>query len=291
VELQFFKKARAAAIASLLILGVAAPSPLANPQDKLGAEEVIAKHLASVGETETLNSLKSRVVQGTVRVAFRAPKLANVQGQAVLASDGEKNMMGMAFDDKGYPQEKLGYDGNDVTAGFIRPGFRSNLGDFILANKTIMKQGLMGGVLSEAWPLYDLAERKAKVEYSGVKKIGERRAHELKYYPRGGTDLRISLFFDAETFNHLRTEYVKTITAQLGANPEASASQRESRYQMTEDFADFRKEAVLILPHRYTVKLELDTRGGSFVADWVFELSRFAYNQRLDPGSFNMGTD
>lgn len=280
-----------AAITLLLVSAAVFSNAPAGAQEKLKPEEIVARHLAAVGADETRASIKTRVIQGTANVTFRAPSIGQASGRVVMASEGSKHMVGMAFDNTGYPQERLGYDGNDATAGYIRPGQRSNLGEFLLTHKPIMRQGLLGGVLSEAWPLYDLEEKKPKLEGGGTKKIGDRTAYEVRYSPKGGSDARITLFFDAETFHHLRTEYSRTIAAQMTNNPEQSAAQRETRYKMTEDFSDFKKEGGLTLPHTYTIKVEFDTRGGAFQALWEFKLSQFAYNQPIDASSFNMGTE
>ncbi|MGH9944248.1 MAG: hypothetical protein ACRD9R_18025 [Pyrinomonadaceae bacterium] len=281
-----------AVIASLLVLAVVcSQAAAALPEEKLRPEDVIAKHLEAVGAEATRQTVKTRIIQGAVNVTFRSPAIGQAAGRVVMASEGNKHLVGMAFDNTGYPQERFAFDGNDMTAGYIRPGLRSNLSEFLLTHTAIMKQGLLGGVLSEAWPLFHLTEKRPKLEYGGTKKIGDKPAHELRYTPRGGSDVRISLFFDAETFQHLRTEYVRIISAQLGGNPELSARQRESRYSMVEDFSDFKKESGLTMPRTYMLKLELDTRGGTFQAQWEFKLSQFSYNQKLDPGSFNVGTE
>ena len=282
--------------AALLLLLLAAgwshaPASPARAAEKMKPEEVIAKHLESVGAEETRKSVKSRIVQGTANVTFRAPSLGQVAGRVVMASEGDKHLVAMAFDTAGYSQEKIGFDGDKATVGFITPGKRSSLGDFLQTHKNIISQGLLGGVLSQAWPLFDPAGMKAKLEYAGTKKIGDTLTHELKYSPRGGSDVRISLFFDAETFRHVRTEYTRTIEGQMSANPEAPR-QGESRYKMVEEFSDFKKEGGLTLPHTYAIKLDFDARGArSFRGEWQFALSQFAYNQPIDPGSFNMGTE
>jgi len=58
---------------------------------------------------------------------------------------------------------------------------------------------------------------------------------------------------------------------------------------MVEDFSDFRKEAGLVLPHKYKISLEETTgQNGTLKADWELNLSQFAFNQRLDPNSFDV---
>ncbi|HEX8163192.1 MAG TPA: hypothetical protein VF538_15080 [Pyrinomonadaceae bacterium] len=265
-------------------------APLAaSAYQKIKIEEILSRHLESVAPAETRESIKNRVVSGTTVVTFRAPGTGRIGGRAVIASQGEMSAVGMVFDNvTNYPQDKVGFDGKAVTASYIHPGVRSVLGDFLMTHKDIVKQGLLGGALSQAWPLYDLKGKNPKLEYGGTKKIGDRQAHEVKYFARGGSDLHVSLFFDAETFQHLRTEYTRTLAAQMGPSPETSAGQNETRYRMVEDFSDFRKESALTLPHVYKITLEVNSPRGSYKAEWEMEFSQFAYNQPLDPKTFNV---
>lgn len=274
----------------VLILSVAVGfSPTASSEQKMKAEDVVAKHLESVGTPEARAAIKNRIAVGTVVVSFRTPSVGQAPGRIVMASEGEKHLVGMVFDNvPNYPQEKLGYDAKKVTVSYVRPGARSSLGDFLQLHKSIIKQGLVGGAISQAWPLFDLATTKPKLESSGTKKVGDREAYALKYLPRGSSDLEVTLFFDAETFQHLRTEYKRTLAAQMGATVDQSARQRESRYRMVEDYSDFRKEGELTLPHKYKITLEITLPGGSYKADWEANLAEFGFNQEIDPKSFDV---
>lgn len=255
---------------------------------KLKAEEIIARHLEAIGGTETLQSVSTRVSTGTVVVTFKEPGTGQLGGRVVLASEGPKHMIAMAFDNAtNYPHERIGYDGKDVSGGFVHPGSRSSLGDFLLTNQAILKQGLWGGELSQSWLLLN-PNRKVKVEAGGMKKIGDRQAYQLKCYP-SGSDLKISMYFDAETFHHVRTEYERSVIAQMGATPETSANQSETRYKLVEEFSDFKKEGGLTLPHAYRINLEITTtRAGAVKAQWDLSLSDFKFNQHLEPGSFDV---
>jgi hypothetical protein len=275
---------------SLLASSSIAPAAFtARDKEKLTAEQVVAKHLEAVGAPETRASITARIITGTVVANFRAPSTGQVPGRAVLFSQGAKHAIGMIFDGvANYPQDKIGFDGEDVSTSFVLPGRRSTLGEFLMTNKSVVKQGLLGGALSQAWPLYGLEARKPKLEYAGLKKVGERQAHALKYLPRGGSDLNVTLFFDVETFQHVRTEYTRSLAAQMGTSPNNSARQLESRYRMVEDFSDFRKEGGLTLPHQYKLGLEITLPGGSYRMDWELALASFAYNQPIDPKSFDV---
>ena len=152
----------------------------------------------------------------------------------------------------------------------------------------IFKQGLMCGTLSSAWPLLDLPAHHAQVEYVGTKKIDDRVLHELKYEPRGSSDLKVTLFFDRENFRHVRTEYERVVSAPMGKVEYTNVQEREARYKMVEEFSLFKSESGLTLPHVYTIKLSIDTINGTFLADWMAQLTQFEFNQRIDPNSFSV---
>jgi hypothetical protein len=276
-------------ISAMMLLLTCLSSASEAQVQKLKAEEIIAKHLEAMGGNETLHSVTTRIASGTVVATFKTPTTAELGGKVVLASEGPKSVMAMMFENStsNYPHEKIGYDGRDVSGSYVRPGIRSSLGDFLLGHRNIVKQGFWGGALSQAWLLLD-PDRKIKVEAGGTKKIGDRQAYLLKCYP-SGSDLKITMYFDAETFQHLRTEYERSISAQMGSNPEASATEgSETHYKLTEDFADFKKEGGLTLPHSYKISFEILGRQGSFKASWDMALATFQFNQRIDPATFDV---
>src|SRR5438477_5115662 len=278
---------RFCALSWLAVIAMTLPfSSLAS--DKIQPEEIIAKHLDSIGPAETRASVHSRIAAGTVVAILRSPGTAKFSGRAVMASDGIKNMIGLGFEDSGSYQEKFGFDGRNLTVGFVRPGVHGYWGDFLLTHQNIIKEGLVGGTLSDAWPLLNLSEKKAKLEYRGIKRMDGKSLHELKYIPHGSSDLEISLFFDTETFQHLRTEYTRFIAAGIGTGIDASGQQRPGRYKMVEEFSDFKKESGLTLPHIYKVGLDLETRVGRLIVDWEFTLTEFAFNQPIPAATFNV---
>src|SRR5688572_8892629 len=141
-----------AILLSLTISSAVMAAPVSP--DKMKPEEVVAKHLAAIGPADALASLKSRVAIGNAKAVSRNKAVRDVSGVAQLASDGDKVLLAMIFDSTGYPYEKAGYDGDKFTVALWETtGKRSALGDFLVAQDTIFKQGLIGGVLSSAWPL------------------------------------------------------------------------------------------------------------------------------------------
>jgi hypothetical protein len=276
-------------VVALLTLSSAFQSP--SGAEKIKPEEVVAKHLESIGSASARAAITTRIISGTAQVIFRTPPPGQAIGRAVLASDGLKSLVGMSFPTPIYPREQLGFNGDSFMAAFATPGVRSVLGNFLMTHDLVFKQGLMSGTLSAAWPLLDPSIRNAQLEYAGTRKVDDRMCHQLKYFPRGGSDLRIALFFDSETFRHVRTEYERVIPASIGDRSYSNVQTREIRYKMIEDFSLFKPESGLNLPHIYTIKLSVDTQNGTFLADWIIKLTQFDFNQKIDQSAFNVSAN
>jgi len=274
-------------VLSLAVLSLAHPSLSAT--DKLTPAELVTRHLESIGTAKARASVTSRIIAGKSHVIFRTPPPGQAMGRAVLASEGPRNLIGMSFPSPVYPREQLGFNGNSFMAAFVTPGVRSVLGNFLMTHALIFKQGLMGGTLSTAWPLLDLTTRNPRLEYSGLKTVENRKLHELKYLAHGGSELQVSLFFDEATFQHVRTEYERVIAAPTGERSYTNIEEREIRYKMVEEFSDFKNESGLTLPHTYKISLLVDSKGGTFLADWEITLTQFTFNERIDPNSFTIG--
>jgi hypothetical protein len=273
----------------ILLLFLASATPNASGQ-KLAASDVVSKHLDSIGPTKARAAVTTRIIAGTAQVIFRTTPTGQAIGRAVLASEGSKNLLGMSFPSPVYPREQLGFNGTGFIAAFVTPGVRSVLGNFLMTNDVVFRQGLMGGTLSAAWPLSELESRSARTDYVGTKKIDGHTLHQLRYLVRGGSDLKINLFFDRETFRHVRTEYERVIPAQIDTRSLTNVQTRESRYKLVEEFSLFKQEGELMLPHIYTIKLSVDTQGGTFVAEWTLKLIQFSFNEKIDPAAFSITT-
>lgn len=301
-------------IVSLLILCAALSTTTrrshAGDKEKLTVEEVVARNLKSIGTPEDIAAAKTRVVAGTAIFNLRSPGSGQNSGLSILFSEANKSVVAMSFQNADYPAEKFGYDGDKLVISYLRPGARSTLGDFVFQRAGIYKDGLFGGTLSTAWALLNLDQSKVKLEYGGTKKVDGREAHVLRYIPKKGSDLKISLFFDAETFQHVRTEYRQLVSAQMGASGPSMGTkptlgtgggaaatgvdapkdqQRELHYDLDEIFSDFKQEGKLTLPHTYKIKLKLEKRQGpTYLADWEMVFTKFSFNQPLEVGWFDV---
>jgi len=283
---------RKLSVVSLLAIALALPVFVVaskSSAQKLKPEDIVARHLESIGSAQERAAVKTRIISGTSQVVFHTTPVGQAVGRAVLASEDIKSLLGMSFPSPVYPREELGFNGSTFMAAYILPGSRSALGSFLMTHSLIFKQGLMGGTLSSAWPLLDLTKRNAELEYSGQKKVGNQMLHELKYAPHGGGDLQIKLYFEPDTFKHVRTEYERTIAGEMGNRSYvAPGNGRETRFKMVEEFSDFKKESELNLPHTYKINLITDTDAGTLLTDWTIKLTQFTFNEKIDPNSFSI---
>ncbi len=254
---------------------------------KMKPEELITKHLESIGTTENRAKIQNIVMRGTSQFSQGANEGVPSQGSIVIASEGNKMLLGMSFPIPVYPFEKITYDADKVRVAFSRPSVRSAFGEYLTRSDEIVKEGLLGGTLSTNWALQDIATRKAKVSFDGKKKIDGKEVYVLSYEFKKGSNSQIKMYFDVSTFQHIRTEYRRTQSAQMGANPNLSASQLETRETLTEDFADFKAENGITLPHTYKITLLLEQRR-TLEHKYTFNLNEFYFNQKLEANSWNL---
>jgi hypothetical protein len=271
-------------LGALALLGmITSVFPAKDP--KLTAAELVAKHLESIGPPEARAHAAGMQIKGTSLLSVRQGGRGQIEGQTLMASQGVKNMIDMTFASSEYPQELLKFDGKEFTASQFRPGMRTSLAQFFITNDVLFKEGLFGGVLSASWPLLNLSDKNPKLEYAGLKKVGGKQLHALKYTPRKGSDLKITLFFDPETFQHIRTEYDRTIyptdQQRIPATGQVStpSTQRSSnaRINAFEEFSEFRPENGLNLPHTYKFELSIQSEVRPALIDWTFNLTDFSF--------------
>jgi len=133
------------------------------------------------------------------------------------------------------------------------------------------------------------------LEYSGLKKIEGQPLQAITYNPRKGSDIKITLFFDPNSFQHVRTEYSRdysfTDMRRIGSGPsQADASTQraaEAHVRATEEFSDFRPENGMNLPHVYKFHLNVQSETKLAVVAWVFNLREFRFNEPLDAKDFD----
>lgn len=252
--------------------------------DKPKPEEIIAKHLNAIGPSSAREVLKGWHISGGVRTKVLVGGSGMLDGSVDLLSDGPKNSMVMKFENTNYQGEEFTFDGDKVTIGHIRPGVRSKLGTFLDSQSQIVKEGLLGGVLSSSWPFLDGNVKNAKLSSDGLKKIDGRQLYQVGYSPKkGGGDITIKLYFEPETFRHVMTVYSLTNSVRLGTDERDNARQTETRIRLEERFDDFKETNGFTLPTKWELKFTseggLNNRGSSdSIVTWDCDFANFQEN-------------
>lgn len=101
-----------------------------------------------------------------------------MDGNADLLSEGRRVRFQLVVNRPDYGVEQFALNGDTATIGHILPARRSGLGDFLFKYPDPVSEGLLGGVLTTAWPLAHLAAQGPKLVYNGLKKVNGKMYHE-----------------------------------------------------------------------------------------------------------------
>ncbi len=247
----------------------------------LKSEELVAKHLESIGTKEKREAVKNRIAIGTSTFESKLPA-KSTGGKALVASDDGNLMFLASFSSQEYPFEKIGNFGGSISLPRVTGGARSPLGAFLADHAKILSDGLFAGSISEGWALLDLESRKATLKSSGTKNIDGKKLYFLEYYPKGlgSTEFTIRLYFDSETFRHVRSEYRDQI------NPSQDrfgtlGRQAGVRIQLIEIFDDFKTVEGLTLPHSYRIDYRTESNSGVYEFIWGIKIQTYRFNNNL----------
>jgi hypothetical protein len=123
-------------------------------------EEIVARHLDSIGTASARSGVKTRLAQGTAEFKTLVGGAGTLGGRTAFVCDGRKLHFMVKFSDNNYRGEQFIFDGNKIAIGSRNAQQRrSPFGEFVHVQDVMFREGLWGGVLSTAWPLLDLQER------------------------------------------------------------------------------------------------------------------------------------
>ena len=272
-------------ILALTILGLS----VGGAADKLTPEALIGKHLESLGPPEARARFESFIANGTVTMGgVVGGGAGELSGKVTILSTGGKMRMGMEFPSKTFPGDHYAFDGKDVTVSTIEAGTRSIVGAFLYQNPSLISEGLLTGTLTTNWALRHVDTRKPRLSYAGLKKVKEARLHALKYKPRkGSADVEITMYFDPETFRHVRTESRYEVRNEILSDSARSAGQTDNVLVISEDFEKFEKVEGLTLPTIYRIEANL-TGARTLVYRWNLILNEFFVNKPMEPAYFKV---
>ena len=253
-------------------------------------EEIIAQHLDSIGTTEARSAVKSRGVQGKLRFKILVGGTGDTPGSWQLLSEQGKSKLVMKFgNDKWWGEQFVSDGGKTSIAAATLSHQRSPLGEFVASQDSIVKEGLLGGELGNAWALQNFDGHHVKLDYIGLKKVDGRELQGIEYLSKTNGGMTIKLYFDPDTHQHVMTVYTITRAPRIAGNDIANARQQEIRYTLEERFSDFQTDSGITLPRQYDLRFSQQLQNGTTrVYEWIMNAEKVLENPVLDPANFEI---
>ena len=279
--------------------------------ENLKPEEVVARHLSSIGTPEARAAIKSRVVQGSLKMHILVGGGGDVTGTWGRVSEQRQSNFVMRFAAGGdWRGEQFVFDGE--RAGFATATSshtRSVFAQFVSSQDFIVKEGLLGGELSTGWALQNLDQNHAKLQSIGTRKVDGKELTGLQYLSKAIHDMQVKIYFDPDTFHHVMTVYTVETAAGMAREITESVYQHENRYTIEERFSDFQAVDGLTLPTHYHLQYTQEVQtgnsdtgasitgpttthaellGSTRVYDWDMTAEQIHHNMNLDPKNFHV---
>lgn len=265
-----------------LSFAVAAPVSAARADDdekKMTADEIIAKHFEAIGGREAMAKFKTRVAIGTVAKEDEPAARFAVMSEA-------PNRVSVYYGFRDY-DARLVYDG---TRAAVRPNFARQFANLSEKYEEILASGLMFNQMS----LYNLltsgATGEMKLEAKGTKKVKGRQAYVVQVKPKKGSAMR--LYFDAENFMWVRTDYGKTALSRELSRTSSNINDinNQAGSEQTFDFyietSDFRDVDGVKLPFKFEQLLTAPLMRQKIVGTITGTISEYQHNGKIDPSMF-----
>jgi hypothetical protein len=163
---------------------------------KLTLDEIVQKHVESLGGQQAVAAAKTRVLIGAARLSKLGESdktVSKLPGTAQFATSNGRLLFAILYQSQAFPFEKFAFDGNTISIG--KPisvpteliGIPKNQG-------WIIKDGLFGGPLSANWPLVRYGEVKNRLDLAGTSKILSKSCYRIKYVPTTGDRSRVTFY-------------------------------------------------------------------------------------------------
>ena len=250
-------------------------------------KEIISKHLESIASAEKRATLKTLFAIGLSEFESKNP-IVKGGGKAVVVSDPGNLYFLMSLNSRTYPYEKVGAFGNNISLPFVSPGQRSMLGAFLADNSKILLESLFCGSMSLRWmgSIPNNATR-LSMKSAGQKKINGRNAYAIDISMAGGesSNFSVRLFFDSETFHHIRSEYHREVA--IGGIAFRQENQlANATADLSEDYSDFKEVDGFTLPYVYKATLKTNNANQTYESSWGIRVATYYFNQKLEPDFF-----
>jgi hypothetical protein len=254
-------------------------------------DEVLVKNLDSIGTADARAAIKSIAVQGALRFKIVVGGFGDSTGTWGRLSDQHKSNFVMRFNTDNWRGEQYVFDGDKTSFAMATAEHQySTFTKLVSGYDFILREGLLGGELSSAWALENLEQNHARLRSIGHKKIKGQEVEGVEYLSKGGSDMNVKIYFNAETHQHMMTVYsVETVPHNTQNGINESAYQQQLRYTIEERFSDFKAESGVTLPHHYDLQYTEELQSGSTrIYDWDMTVEKIETNVNPDPSNFQL---
>jgi hypothetical protein len=265
-------------IGSLVVLFTVFAFSIPALAQNLSADEVMAKHLESVGTKEKRHSVTTLFAAGFSEFESKVPEVKG-GGKAVVVSDPNNLFFVLSFNSRDYPFEKIGAFGKKISLPFISAGNRSLLGSFLTEHSKVLSDNLFCGSMSLRWINHIALNR---MKSAGKKNLMGRQTYAIDVMPSGsGSDeFKVRIYLDAETFRHVRSEYHRE--GRVGRVMFGEQNQQAAaKVELIEDFTDFKDVEGLTLPHTYKITFLSNSTSRMYQNSWGVRVANYYINQKL----------
>jgi hypothetical protein len=246
-----------------------------DDKEKLTGVEIVNKHIEATGGRQAISKIKTRVALGTARKDSDAAIPAAIMSEA-------PNRVSAIYQFEGYNWQ-LGYDGSK---SFFRPAISRALSVVMHKYQDMLATGTMFNSISLYNMLLAGESDEMKFEAKGTKKVKGRPAYVVEMKPVKGQSVR--LYFDAETFMWLRTDYGSVrVTKDMGGFTNERVSKDE---EMTFDFyvetTEFKEVDGVKLPFKLEMVVTAPILKQKNVGTMVTTINEYRHNIPIDPKMF-----
>jgi hypothetical protein len=247
----------------------------ADEKPQLTGSEIIDKHVKAVGGKEALAKIKSRVAIGVAKKDSDAAVPVAIMSEA-------PNRVSAIYQFEGFNWQ-MSFDAGKA---IFRPTISRASGVVMHKYEEMLASGTMFNGISLYNALLAGESTGVKFEAKGTKKVRNRPAYAVEMKPAKGQAIR--LYFDAETFMWVRTEYGSVrITRDMGTfTNDVTSKDEESTLDFFVETSDFKEVDGLKLPFKIDVVATKPILKQKDVGVISTTISEYRHNIQIDPKMF-----
>jgi len=265
-------------------------TPMAGAE-KIKAEELLARHRASIGTDDVLAAYQTAGMQGTGEFRMLRGGTGGLEGRVAMISDALKSRFSLDLGHLLYSGEQFISDGKKVEIQYVRNGTqtRSDLGMFLFRYPQLIKNGLWGGALTRTWALLNHDAKELRLRYERLSEKDGKNLHEVSIECKDCGEVTIHLFFESETFRHVLTTYSLVTPSPPTEGRSLKTPMKDPpyvRYRMEEHFSNFHTQAGVTQPTQWLVRYTRDQQDRPVMLELDSRFEIQLINNPFDPALF-----